>query len=181
MRFLKDILFYLVTISFLLGALFVFKIAFVSGTSMMPTYDGKEVSGVNMLATQDDIRYGDQMVFDCSGKGLMLDNCVKRVIGKPFDRIMIRDSVVYLNGQALKRRQLAGAEVRQHMENAKVDNFHNTLSKAVTFTFYEERLPTGESYVIQVAAHPDGYLPYLEKRKRKARNCTRSLSLLMKA
>jgi hypothetical protein len=24
-------------------------------------------------------------------------------------------------------------------------------------------------------------LPYLEKRKRKARNCTRSLSLLMKA
>jgi len=145
--------------------LFVYKVAFVSGSSMMPTYDGTEILGLNMTVSQEDIRYGDRLGFDCSTAGLDKPNCVKRVIGKTGDRIMIKDSVVYLNGKALQRRQLTGVEVRKNLLNEEIGNFHKVLSRAVTLTMYEETLPNGESYTVQITTRPEGYLPLLKEAK----------------
>jgi signal peptidase I len=162
---LKYKLFYFAVVPFILMGLFIFKVAFVSGSSMMPTYDGKEILGINMTVSQSDIRYGDRLAFDCADAELDKSNCVKRVIAKAGDRVMIRDSVVYLNGTPLKRRQLTGAEVREKLSNAEIGKFHAVLSRAVTLTMYEETLPNGELYTIQVTTHPEGYLPLLKQAK----------------
>lgn len=161
----KDKFFWLVLVPLLFVAIFVFKVGFVSGSSMMPTYDGTEVLGVNMLVKQVDVGYGDRLGFDCSAAKLNRSNCVKRVIGKPTDRVMIKDSVVYVNGQPLKRRELTGEEVRVLLANKAIGKFYSVLSPVVGLTMYEETLPNGETYTVQVATRPEGYLPLIVQAK----------------
>lgn len=66
----------------------------VEGVSMNPTYHTGDTLFINRLAEPE---RGDIVTFNRSGK-----NYIKRVIGTPGDIISIRDSKVYVNGEALE-------------------------------------------------------------------------------
>lgn len=66
----------------------------VAGVSMYPTFHDGDVVKSKTLFTRDDIRCGMVVVFRNGGKTL-----IKRVEGLPGDRILIRDGVLYRNGE----------------------------------------------------------------------------------
>jgi signal peptidase I len=164
---IKDKLYFIALFAFLYCAFFVFRIGFTSGVSMMPTYDGGEVAYVNMLAKQSDIGYGDIVAFDCSELSKDYNNCIKRVVGKPGDKVFIKHTVVYVNGQPLTRRQLTGDEVRAILESDDISAFYSKMSHATTLVFYEETSLSGEKYTVVVGEDMVGYLSLMELAKRK--------------
>lgn len=66
----------------------------VEGVSMNPTYHSGDTLFINRLANPE---RGDIVTFSRNDK-----NYIKRVIGLPGDTVSIRDSKVYINGEALE-------------------------------------------------------------------------------
>ena len=79
---------------------FLFEIILVDGSSMLPTLQDADRVFVNKIGyIVGKPQHGDVVIFKTPEDPHT--NYVKRVIGLPGDRIMIRDGVVYVNGNAL--------------------------------------------------------------------------------
>lgn len=82
----------LLLIGLTLGFLILFKIVFVSGYSMAPTYHNGQILLMKRFGA--DFGYGDIIVLNQGDQ----DNLVKRVIGLPGDVIRLELGKVYRNG-----------------------------------------------------------------------------------
>ena len=71
----------------------------VRGQSMIPTFKEGDLLFVEKNFSEDDIDYGTIVTFPLDNQ---FKELIKRVIGKPGDRIQIIDGIVYRNGEALK-------------------------------------------------------------------------------
>ena len=71
----------------------------VQGQSMYPTFKEGDVLFVEKNFSEADIDYGTIVIFPSDERHKEL---IKRVIGKPGDRIQIIDGIVYRNGEKLK-------------------------------------------------------------------------------
>lgn len=81
--------------------LFVIKMFFcdffvVSGNSMTPTYKNGNVILIQKFYEQ--IERNDVVVFT-AGNGIFKRSIVKRIIGLPYDEIIIKNGCVYINGK----------------------------------------------------------------------------------
>ena len=83
----------------------------VSGQSMFPTYHDKEILLSNLLAVKlKHIEKGDVVVFEAPYEKDKL--FIKRVMGIPGDRVMVKNGLVYLNGIPLDESSYLRPEVR---------------------------------------------------------------------
>lgn len=93
---------YILAVGFLLAIIVqrtAFALYIVEGESMMPTIKNHERVFVNRIPLYfGSLHHGDIVVFPNPVDGRYF---VKRVIGLPGDRIMIRDGKVYRNGEVL--------------------------------------------------------------------------------
>lgn len=83
----------------------------VSGQSMFPTYHDKEILLSNLLDVKlKQIKKGDVVVFQAPYEKDKL--FIKRVMGTPGDRIMVKNGFVYLNGILLDESSYLRSEVK---------------------------------------------------------------------
>lgn len=96
---------------FVLMYLFVAQPNEVKGSSMMPNFVDKEYLLTDKLTYQlSDPKRGDVIVFKAPpSEPCAEDECeyIKRIIGVPGDKVMVKDQRVYLNGQLLKEDYLS--------------------------------------------------------------------------
>lgn len=118
-RLLTDLILFAAVLALALAArAFLFEVAVVKGNSMRSTLQNGEV----MLVSTLDYRLGDPQRHDvviCHYPGRQMKNLpflqqqfVKRVVGLPGDTIEIIDSVIYVNGEALREDYLDPAHTR---------------------------------------------------------------------
>ena len=92
---------------FVLLYLFVAQPNEVKGSSMMPNFLNGEFLLTDKLSYQlGEPQRGDVVVFRAPpSEPCAVDQCeyIKRVIGLPGDKVMVKDNQVYLNGQMLKQ------------------------------------------------------------------------------
>ena len=95
---------------FVLLYLFVAQPNEVKGNSMVPNFDNGEYLLTDKLSYQfNEPKRGDVVVFKAPpSEPCAVDQCeyIKRIIGVPGDRVMVKDGLVYLNGQLLDQRFL---------------------------------------------------------------------------
>ncbi|SMO81400.1 signal peptidase I [Melghirimyces algeriensis] len=102
----------------------------VHGSSMYPTFKGKELLIVNRLIYDiSEPDYGDIIVFHTAENR----DFIKRVIGKPGDRIALKEGKVFRNGKLLK----------ESYTNKK--SYQGTLTKK---TMQEKVVPEGHLFVL---------------------------------
>jgi signal peptidase I len=84
---------------------FLFQAFYIPSESMVPTLEIGDRVLVNKLSYRlHDINRGDIVVFErppADQSGQEIEDLIKRVIGLPGDRLVIRDGQIYLNGQLL--------------------------------------------------------------------------------
>lgn len=90
-----------------------------------PIFEGRVLGG--------EVKRGDVAVFKLPRDGRT--DYIKRIIGMPGDRIQIRDSVIYINGEPVKR---------ERVEDFVSDDANLTARRAAQ---YRETLPNGVSYL----------------------------------
>lgn len=90
---------------FVLLYLFVAQPNEVKGNSMLPNFENGQYLLTDKISYQlGDPKRGDVVVFKAPpSEPCAEDECeyIKRIIGMPGDRVMVRDNKVYLNGQSL--------------------------------------------------------------------------------
>lgn len=108
---------------FVLIYLFVAQPNEVKGSSMFPNFVDKEFLLTEKLSYQfNDPQRGDVVIFkapaseSCSAEGC---EYIKRVIGIPGDRVMVKDGSVYLNGSLLDQSFLPSGVVTEEEEYMK--------------------------------------------------------------
>ena len=73
---------------------FAFQVSIINGDSMAPTYKGGELAIINKI--DKNFTYGDVVIFDCKALNRVL---IKRVVACPGDSLIIKDGVLYVNGE----------------------------------------------------------------------------------
>jgi signal peptidase I len=95
--------------------LFLYQPVKVEGTSMMPSLSDQERIFINKFVYRlglGEIQRGDMVVFWFPGDPTK--SYIKRVIGRPGDRVEVRDGEVYLNGALLEEPYVPN-EYRDHI------------------------------------------------------------------
>src|SRR3972149_605445 len=109
---------------FLVIYVFLFRPFQVSGNSMYPTFLDKQYVLTNIIALKfGQPKYGDTIVFKAPNDSEK--DYIKRVIGVPGDRIMVRNGDVYVNEQLLNPNEYLTSSVKTYggsflKENASV-------------------------------------------------------------
>lgn len=84
------------------SVLFFVQISRVTGHSMDPTFHDGEIVLVNRRFYQlKDVSYGDVVIAETDRGGNVKEQIIKRVIGKPGDRLEYRDGAMYRNGREI--------------------------------------------------------------------------------
>ena len=92
----------LVSVLLTYSVLFFVQISRVTGHSMDPTFHDGEIVLVNRRFYQmKDVSYGDVVIAETDRGGNVKEQIIKRVIGKPGDRLEYRDGVMYRNGSEI--------------------------------------------------------------------------------
>lgn len=105
----------LVCAVFLVIYMFLFRPFQVSGTSMFPNFSDKQYILTNIISLKmEPVKYGDVIVFRAPREPEK--DYIKRVIGMPGDRIMLRDGNVYLNGKLLDESKYLTSTVKTYGE-----------------------------------------------------------------
>lgn len=123
-----------------LTAIFAYSPFIAHGSSMLPTMKGGEVGFVNKMVSKNAIDYGDIIVIDC---GNFIKKCIKRVVAKPGDQLMIRNDRIYLNGKLLERKSIEHKDYA--FSKAYIDKKTYGLLDISTHT---ESLPNGVTFTI---------------------------------
>lgn len=94
----SDVVFYtvlvLTALAVFLCSRYVIQLAFVHGTSMMPTYHDKQIVFINRISR--DFKAGDVIIFDCDA---LDEKLIKRVAAVPGDEVKITDGHLFINGE----------------------------------------------------------------------------------
>lgn len=69
---------------------------------------------------------------------------IKRVVGLPGDRIQVKDGILHINGEQVKRRYLGNTKARN-------------AASVIDFKVYEELLPNGTKHYIQERSDNDSF------------------------
>ena len=69
---------------------------------------------------------------------------IKRVVGLPGDRIQVKDGILHINGEQVKRRYLGNKKARN-------------AASVIDFKVYEELLPNGTKHYIQERSDNDSF------------------------
>ncbi len=72
-----------------------YQLMLIQGASMEPTYHNMQLVVIKKHIDEDDIKNGDVISFYCKKLDAIL---VKRVVGVPGQRVVIRDGVLFVNG-----------------------------------------------------------------------------------
>lgn len=111
-----------VLLTFLLKT-FLFDIIKVSGDSMYPTLNNKDVLGVEKISLyKKDFKHGDIVIFDPGEKGKGI--YIKRVIGLPGDTVEVKGGGVYVNGEHLNETYLDPNTFTDGSIKVKLDSNH---------------------------------------------------------
>ncbi len=84
--------------------LFIGTFIIVDGLSMDPTLKDKEIIIINKLSRNAPLKRGDIVIFHYPGDSRK--NYIKRVIGLPGEKVVIKDGRLFINGKALKEEYL---------------------------------------------------------------------------
>lgn len=110
---------------------FNFSIVFVSGNSMLPTYENNSI--LVICKTCRDIKRNDVIVFSRNN----IDIYVKRVIGTPNQTIYCKDKIIYINDKHIN-------DTFQSSTN----NFENiTLGSDEYFVLGDNRIKSSDSRI----------------------------------
>ena len=102
---------------------FLFDIIRVSGTSMVPTLNDKDIVGVEKLSLyKNKFDYNDIVIFDSGNEKHQV--YIKRVIGLPGDTVEIKDGGVYVNGEHLNETYLDPNAITTGDLSVTLDNSH---------------------------------------------------------
>jgi signal peptidase I len=136
---LKKIKLYVIYVLIIFGLAFilqsyVFSRAVVTGPSMKPTFNNKDVIFVEKISTETGhINRGEIIVFNSHRENN--SNYIKRVIGIAGDKIEIKNSKVYLNGKLLSESYLSkGTATEPYSVNTKI-----TIPKGYIFVLGDNR------------------------------------------
>ncbi len=81
---------------------------------------------------------------------------IKRVIGLPGDRIQMKQGVLYINGEAVKRERIADFQYNEGKTDRPVPQYIETLPGGVTHTIIETKGDNGELDNTPVYIVPEG-------------------------
>jgi len=115
-------------------SLFTYQPYFGHGTSMLPTFKGGEIGILNKLIDKQDIEYGDIVGIDCG----VIKNCIKRVIAKPGDHLVIENNRISINGELIQRQLLDPRDFS--FSTSYADYYMAGLTES---SIHQERLPNG--------------------------------------
>lgn len=97
---------------------------------------------------------GDVVVFRPAG--IEDKDYVKRLVGLPGDRLQVIDSVLYINGEAVKREKLATVDFTdQYGETLPTTRYLETLPNGVSYITFDKGLTPGDN--TQVYEVPEGH------------------------
>ena len=127
---------------FVLLYLFVAQPNEVKGSSMYPNFLDKEFLLTDKLTYQfGDPKRGDVVIFKApASESCAVDGCeyIKRVIGLPGDRVMVKDGQVYLNGELLDQFFLSNEVVTSPGEYSQ-EGVENTVPEGQYLCFGDNR------------------------------------------
>jgi signal peptidase I len=122
MEILKKIYYFILDIAqtlilavaaFVIVYMFLFRPFQVKGESMFPTYHDSEYLITNIISQRfGSNKLGDVIVF--KAPNAPEKDYIKRVIGVPGDKVMIKDEQVYLNGKLLDESAFLKPEVKTY-------------------------------------------------------------------
>ena len=73
-----------------------YQLLLIQGESMEPAFHNLQIVLLKKYITSPEIERGDVVAFECSGLSSVL---VKRVVALPGDTIVIKDEILYVNGE----------------------------------------------------------------------------------
>lgn len=125
--------------------MFVFQPHEVSGLSMFPTFDDKELLLSSLIDVSfNNIRHGDVVVFHALPPEQ--DKLyIKRVIAIPGDRVKVENGAVYLNGSKLDESAYLNANVATYGGPSMPDGTEVTVSKGNLFVMGDNRPYSSDS------------------------------------
>lgn len=118
--------------------LFFVQISRVTGHSMDPTFHDGEIVLVNRRFYQmKDVSYGDVVIAETDRGGNVKEQIIKRVIGKPGDRLEYRDGAMYRNG-----REISEPYIKEEMKG---DSWKTEVGKGELFLMGDNRNNSADS------------------------------------
>ena len=136
-KIIEKIGFVLLCLAIFFGVQVTFATAIVSGESMYPTYEDRDV----VLGVKIDRNYArqDVVIVDCSQYNIGAEYIIKRVIAVAGDKVAIKDGYHYINGEKQKESYIS-EQMYSDMEEVSVsqncvfvmgDNRNNSIDSRI--------------------------------------------------
>ena len=93
-------------LAFLINKFLIFKVK-IPSESMVPTLNVGDRLFVTRIHNPEKLKRGDIVVFHSDEKN---EDMIKRLIGLPGDKVVIKDGIVTVNGETLKENYIATAD-----------------------------------------------------------------------
>ncbi|OGH12572.1 MAG: signal peptidase I [Candidatus Levybacteria bacterium RIFCSPHIGHO2_01_FULL_36_15] len=123
---------------------FLFRLFLVNGDSMLPNFHNGEYIVTNLITLRlNPLKRGDVVVFQAPPN--LEKDYIKRVIGLPGDRIIIKDGNIYLNGELLDEKTYLAADSKTYGEQFLRDGQEVTVPSNNYFVLGDNRRYSSDS------------------------------------